>query len=126
MCTPAQIFIDRIHPSQIDRNYCAWVSVSNPSYIGTHSESTLDLQTYHDKALADIDIALAEGRSISTAEKKKAIQTILELATNDSNTCGKWLLFRNNTDVDRDWATVADLVSKLLNCLNKIVFLLLV
>ena len=123
MCTPAQIFIDRVHPSQIDGNYCAWVYVSNPSYIGTHSESTLDLQTYHDKALADIDIALAEGRKISAAEKGIAIQTILDIATSDSNTCGKWLLFRNNADVDRDWATVADLVSKLLYCLNNIVFL---
>ena len=102
------------------------MSNPNPKYIGTDRKSTLDLQTYHNEALADIEKALAEGRNISTPEKEKARNKILEMATNDNNTCGKWLLRSSPADVDETWNIVANLVSKLLYCVNNIVLLILV
>jgi hypothetical protein len=104
-----------VRPSQVSvmQHGCQWIQVLNaapesPGYsIPKESScSRFDLSAYR-PALQTIEAIIRTKNRVTAKEKQACVDSILQIAKDQGETSGKWMLFFGPENVDRYWEIIA-------------------
>ncbi|KAI9330070.1 hypothetical protein BDR26DRAFT_871779 [Obelidium mucronatum] len=114
--SPIGEFIETFKPNVVTVYQAHWIQVEHPGYTPMtkdHMPTARDFATLsYDSIKARCSNQISETKRITAAQKQKAIEDILALATVKGDTCGKWMVFTDDYNVGRVWSLICTATAK--------------
>ncbi|ORY39431.1 DUF1917-domain-containing protein [Rhizoclosmatium globosum] len=106
---PISRYISEFRPSAVSIHQANWICVKcpiqRPSTAPSAVHSTKPLHSY-ESVKTRMKTQIQQTNRVSAAQKEQAVADILDIATWEGKTCGKWMLFVYPRNVDYVWGQI--------------------